>query len=89
MAICDRMETGARRRRAFDVESEPSAFQADLHIESAGLVSKMYRVNDDYRARMGEQFCASTVTIHAEEGKRRRDTNITFAEGKAHTPSAT
>ena len=62
---------------------EPSAFQADLHIESAGFVSKLYRVNDDYRARMGEQFCASTVTIHAEEGKRRRDTNITFAEGKA------
>jgi hypothetical protein len=62
---------------------EPSAFQGDLHIESAGLVSKLYRVNDDYRARMGEQFCASTVTIHAEEGKRRRDTNITFAEGKA------
>ena len=31
---------------------EPSAFQADLHIESAGLVSKLYRVNDDYRVRM-------------------------------------
>ena len=40
-------------------------------------------MNDDYRARMGDQFCASTVNIHAEEGKRRRDTNITFAEGKA------
>ncbi len=54
-----------------------------MHIESAGLVSKLYRVNDDYRVQMNDQFCASTVNIHAEEGKRRRDTNITFADGKA------
>jgi hypothetical protein len=62
---------------------EPSAFQGELHIESVGLVSKLYRVNDDYRVRMNEHFCGSTVNIHAEEGKRRRDTNITFANGKA------
>jgi len=62
---------------------EASGFQADLHIESAGMVSKLYRVSDDYRVRMNEQFCGSTVNIHAEEGKRRRDTNITFANGKA------
>jgi hypothetical protein len=62
---------------------ESSGFQGDLHIESAGMVSKLYRVNDEYRARMNGQFCASTINIHAEEGKRRRDTNITFANGKA------
>jgi hypothetical protein len=62
---------------------EPAGFQGDLHIESAGMVSKLYRVNDDYRVQMNDQFCASTVKIHAEEGKRRRDTNITFANGKA------
>ena len=62
---------------------EPSAISGRLHIESAGLVSKLYRVNDDYRVSMNEQFCASTVNIHAEEGKRRRDTKITFAYGKA------
>ena len=61
----------------------PWAFQADLHIESAGMVSKLYRVNDDYRVLMKDQFCASTVNIHAEEGKRRRETNVTFADGKA------
>jgi hypothetical protein len=58
-------------------------YQGDLHIESAGLVSKLYRVSDDYTARMNEQLCASTVKIQAEEGKRRRDTDITFSKGKA------
>jgi hypothetical protein len=62
---------------------ESTGFQGDLHIESAGLVSKLYRVNDDYRVQMNSEYCASTVNIHAEEGKRRRDTNITFANGKA------
>jgi hypothetical protein len=57
--------------------------QADLHIESAGLVSKLYRVKDDYRAQMDSALCATSVNIHAEEGKRRRDTAITFADGKA------
>jgi hypothetical protein len=62
---------------------ENPGFQGDLHIESAGLVSKLYRVNDDYHVRMNDQLCASAVNIHAEEGKRRRDTAITFTGGKA------
>jgi Protein of unknown function (DUF3108) len=64
-------------------EPEGAGFGGDLHIESTGLVSKLYRVNDDYHLRAGEGLCASTVNIHAEEGKRRRDTAITFANGKA------
>lgn len=62
---------------------EPKAFQGDLSIVSTGLVSKLYRVNDDYQARMDDQLCGTSVKIHAEEGKRRRDTSITFADGKA------
>jgi hypothetical protein len=58
--------------------------QVELHLESAGLVSKLYRVNDDYRAVLNDQLCARTVTLHAEEGKRRRDTKITFSGGKAN-----
>jgi hypothetical protein len=62
---------------------ESGGFQSDLHVESAGLVSRLYVVNDDYRVQMSDRFCASTVNIHAEEGKRKRETNITFANGKA------
>ena len=62
---------------------EGSEYTGDVHIESAGLVSKLYRVNDQYRVRASQALCASAVNIHAEEGKRRRDTTITFANGKA------
>ena len=62
---------------------EANGSRADLHIESAGLVSKLYRVNDDYKAQLSSALCAESVNIHAEEGKRRRDTTITFADGKA------
>jgi hypothetical protein len=52
--------------------------QADLHLESAGLVSKLYRVNDDYRAMLDKNLCASSVILNAEEGKRRRETKVSF-----------
>jgi hypothetical protein len=55
-----------------------NGYQADLHMESAGLVSKLYRVNDDYRAQLGQGLCGNTVFFKAEEGKRRRETKVTF-----------
>ena len=53
-------------------------YQADLHMESAGLVTKLYRVNDDYRAELTQGLCGNTVLFKAEEGKRRRETKVTF-----------
>lgn len=57
--------------------------QADLHLESAGLVSKLYRVNDQYRSAFDAELCGINVLFQAEEGKRRRETKISFdREGK-------
>jgi hypothetical protein len=53
-------------------------FQGDLHLESAGLVSKMYKVNDDYTVQMNSDLCASSLLIKAQEGKRNRETKVTF-----------
>jgi len=60
-----------------------SGHQVDLHLESAGVVNKLYRVNDNYRAQLNGGFCGSNVLMNAEEGKRRRETKITFDHGKA------
>jgi hypothetical protein len=60
-----------------------NGFQGDLHLESAGLVSKMYKVNDDYTAQMGPDLCASSLLIKAHEGKRNRETKVSFGEAKA------
>lgn len=51
---------------------------ARVHLESQGLVSKLYRVNDNYLAVLDGAMCTSTVSMQAEEGSRRRETLITF-----------
>ena len=58
-------------------------FQGDLRLESAGLVSKMYKVNDEYTVQMGPNLCASSLFIKAQEGKRNRETKVTFEPSKA------
>lgn len=57
---------------------EGGARQVSLTLRSAGLVNTLYRVSDDYVSTFAREFCTSTVFMHAEEGRRRRDTRITF-----------
>jgi len=59
-----------------------SGNRADLHLESVGLVSKLYRVNDDYHAQLTHDLCASSVLFNTEEGNRKRETKLTFEPGK-------
>ena len=61
----------------------PAGYEIDLHLESAGMVSKLYRVNDDYKAVLSDGLCAQSVFMKSEEGKRRRETKIDFADGKS------
>jgi len=51
---------------------------ARVHLESQGLVSKLYPVNDNYLSVLDPAMCTSTVSMQAEEGSRRRETLITF-----------
>jgi hypothetical protein len=62
----------------FTWKPQVTLYTADLQVQSAGMVSKLYRVKDDYRVQMNNALCAQNVSIHAEEGKRRKQTNITF-----------
>ncbi len=52
--------------------------QVDLELNSAGLVNALYRVDDKYIGTLVRDFCTSTMFLHAEEGRRRRETRITF-----------
>ena len=52
--------------------------QIDLHLESAGLVSKLYKVMDDYRVILGADLCAVDQHITVHEGSRQRDTLVHF-----------
>src|SRR5579864_1994204 len=53
-------------------------WQVNLHLESAGLVSKLYRVNDDYGADLNSDFCVQDTHLQAREGGRQRETAVHF-----------
>ena len=60
--------------------------QVMLHLESTGLVSKLFKVNDDYTATLGPALCALDTRLAAHEGSRQRETLVHYdAESrKAH-----
>ena len=49
-----------------------------LHMESAGLVSRLFRVDDDYTASLGENLCAQHSFLAAHEGSRNRETRVNY-----------
>jgi len=57
--------------------------RVNLHLESSGIVSKLFRVEDDYAANLSSGYCAQSLQLTAHEGNRQRETKITFdAESK-------
>jgi len=53
-------------------------WQADLHMESTGLVSKLFKVNNDYVSNLDSDLCSSGSYLKAEEGSRHKETSVTF-----------
>jgi hypothetical protein len=58
--------------------SPAGASEVGLHLESKGLVSRLFHVNDDYTASMGPNFCALSTRLAAHEGSRDRDTRVIY-----------
>jgi hypothetical protein len=55
-----------------------AASEARLHIESAGLVSRLFRVEDDYTSLQGQNFCTQSTFMAAHEGNRNKETRVLF-----------
>ena len=53
-------------------------WEAKLHLESVGLVSRLFRVNDDYTATLDPNFCAESTFMTAREASRNRETKVTY-----------
>lgn len=58
--------------------SANAGWQADLHLESTGLVSKLFKVNNDYISNLESDLCSSGSYLKAEEGSRHKETSVTF-----------
>lgn len=54
-----------------------------LHLHSAGLVSKLFKVNDNYTVNLNDALCAQSSRLEAEEGKKRRDTTVVWSENRS------
>ena len=52
--------------------------QANIHIESQGLVNKLFPVKDDYSTNLDERGCTLSTLMRAEESSRRRETLVTY-----------
>lgn len=53
-------------------------WSALLHLESAGLVSRLMKVDNEYSTLMNERLCAVSSLLKANEGSRRRETSVTY-----------
>jgi hypothetical protein len=61
-----------------------TGYQMKLRLESTGLVSKLFKVEDDYTAQMSQALCIEASQLNAVEGRRQRETKITYDHGKAN-----
>jgi hypothetical protein len=51
---------------------------ARVKLESAGLVSTLFKIDDAYGVTYDEPFCATSTTLDSQEGKRHHETRVTF-----------
>ncbi len=58
------------------VEAGPSSVV--LKLESAGMVSTLYKIDDRYRVQFDTPFCATSSLMESKEGSRHRETAVTF-----------
>ncbi len=58
--------------------SEKAELESKLHIESLGLVSRLFHVEDDYTSEMSKGFCAESTFMTAHEGSRSRETKVVY-----------
>jgi hypothetical protein len=56
----------------------PADWETKLNIESAGLVTRLYRVLDSYKATSNDKFCGADAVLDAQEGKRHIQTRLKF-----------
>lgn len=50
----------------------------NMDVQSAGLVNRLYRVEDKYRVLANQDFCALNSNLDAQEGKRHKLESMKF-----------
>lgn len=58
--------------------SSAPRWRVHMHLESVGLVSKLFKVDDDYSADLDDSLSVESLQAAVREGSRQRDTSATF-----------
>src|SRR5439155_1187947 len=71
--------TAGKARLDWSAAPDPRAgWQVRLHLESIGLVSKLYKVEDDYNAFLNQALCVQSSLMTSREGSRQRETKVSY-----------
>jgi hypothetical protein len=74
-----RLITAGKARLEWTAEQQSrTGAQVHLRLESVGLVSKFFKVEDDYSAILNPALCAQSLQMTTDEGSRHRETKVTF-----------
>jgi hypothetical protein len=75
----------AGRARFEWTHPRPQQAEGRLHLETHGVVGRLFKVDNDYRVSVNQDLCATSAGMQLREGNRRRETEVVYraAEGKA------
>src|SRR3954453_5863568 len=67
-----RLITAGKARLDWSSRGPRDGYDAKLHVESVGLVSKLFKVEDDYTAQLNQSLCTQSFHSPTHEGVRHR-----------------
>jgi hypothetical protein len=74
-----RLITAGKAKLEWTAEQRPrTGAQVHLRLESVGLVSKFFKVENDYSASLDSALCGQSLQITTLEGSRQRESKVTF-----------
>ena len=74
-----RLITAGKAKLEWTSEQRPrTGAQVNLRLESVGLVSKFFKVEDDYSSNLNSALCGQSLQMTTLEGSRQRETKVTF-----------
>ncbi|MBM3786895.1 MAG: DUF3108 domain-containing protein [Acidobacteria bacterium] len=71
-------------RTTLQWEAGRGGYNGNLTLQSTGLVSRLFRVNDTFDTQSGASLCAQQTHLRAEEGSRRRETLVRWTGGTSN-----
>ena len=69
--------------RAGTVTIDTGEAESRVKIDSAGLVSALYKVDDTYTVRADERHCVQATWLDAKQGNRHRLAEVNYEKGRA------